>query len=256
MGRAGAGVVVSGREARLQGTGIGPALRKARLLRGKSIQEASRETRIRAEYLQALERERFEVLLGDVYVRGFLRSYSTYLGLDPGKVMTAYRRRFGEGTPGPDGGEVVGRRGPLLADTVRRHPSWAALVAAAVALLGVLGALGLLAGGEPPPPAPPATEAPALQVSPPTVVVGIRARERVPVTVRVDGEPARRFVLRPGELRSFVGTRRIRVELEVGGLAELTVNGRELGAPGRRSAPYARTFDPQDFRRERSERRP
>ena len=49
-------------------TGIGPVLRKARLVRGKSIEEASRETRIRAEYLQALERERFENLLGDVYV--------------------------------------------------------------------------------------------------------------------------------------------------------------------------------------------
>ena len=46
-------------------TGIGPALRRARLVRGKSIGEASRETRIRAEYLQALERERFDNLLGD-----------------------------------------------------------------------------------------------------------------------------------------------------------------------------------------------
>src|SRR2546429_6493907 len=52
-------------------TGIGPALRKARLTRGKSIEEASRETRIRAEYLQALERETFESMLGAVYVTCF-----------------------------------------------------------------------------------------------------------------------------------------------------------------------------------------
>src|SRR5438477_12466499 len=71
----------------VQRTGIGQALRKARVERGKSIEEASRETRIRAEYLQALERERFDVLPGDVYVRGFLRSYSSYLGLDPKKVL-------------------------------------------------------------------------------------------------------------------------------------------------------------------------
>src|SRR2546423_4099674 len=71
----------------VQRTGIGQALRKARVERGKSIEEASRETRIRAEYLHALERERFDVLPGDVYVRGFLRSYSNYLGLDPDKVL-------------------------------------------------------------------------------------------------------------------------------------------------------------------------
>ena len=75
---------------RVQGIGIGPALRKARLLRGKSLEEASRETRIRAEYLQALERESFDRMLGDVYVRGMLRSYSSYLGLDPTKVVTVY----------------------------------------------------------------------------------------------------------------------------------------------------------------------
>src|SRR6266571_9253452 len=79
----------------VQGTGIGPALRKARLLRGKSIEEASRETRIRPDYLSALEREQFDALLGDVYVRGFLRSYSTYLGLDSDKVLTVYNRAFG-----------------------------------------------------------------------------------------------------------------------------------------------------------------
>src|SRR5439155_26242886 len=77
------------------GIGIGPALRKARLLRGKSIEEAARETRIRADYLQALERERFEALLGDVYVRGFLRSYSTYLGVDAETLLTIYRDLLG-----------------------------------------------------------------------------------------------------------------------------------------------------------------
>ena len=79
--------------------GIGPALRKARLLRGKSVEEASRETRIRADYLQALEAERFDDMLGDVYVRGFLRTYSTYLGLDADKVLAAYSERVGPHGP-------------------------------------------------------------------------------------------------------------------------------------------------------------
>src|SRR5437867_718991 len=72
--------------------------------RGKSIEEASRDTRIRAEYLQALEREAFGSLRGDVYVRGFLRSYSSYLGLNPDKVVSVYVRSTGKtvaDVPGP-----------------------------------------------------------------------------------------------------------------------------------------------------------
>ncbi len=70
---------------RVQGSliGVGPALRKARLSGRKSLEEASRETRIRLEYLEALERETFSELGGEVYVRGCLRTYAAYLGLSP-----------------------------------------------------------------------------------------------------------------------------------------------------------------------------
>src|SRR3989442_4512280 len=133
---------------RVQGIGIGPALRKARLLRGKSIEEAARETRIRADYLQALERERFEALLGDVYVRGFLRSYSTYLGLDPGKVLTVYNRHFGSPhatlphvAPAPIRSPRSSH--PHLPQLVRHHLSWAYLIGVAVLVLAVFAAAGL-----------------------------------------------------------------------------------------------------------------
>ena len=82
-----------------EAAGIGRALRKARLRRGKSLEVASRETRVKPEYLQALEAESFDVLLGDVYVRGFLRSYARYLGLNPQKVVSAYERVYGRPTP-------------------------------------------------------------------------------------------------------------------------------------------------------------
>src|SRR5207245_11423971 len=120
------------REGIVQGTGIGPALRKARLLRGKSIEEASRETRIRSQYLQALERERFEALLGDVYVRGCLRSYSTYLGLDADQVLTIYNRHFGGPRPAladpvPRPPRPIEPPQSWLRETLQHHPSWAVL---------------------------------------------------------------------------------------------------------------------------------
>ncbi len=122
-------------------TGIGPALRKARVQRGKSIEEASRETRIRAEYLRALEHEDFDNLLGQVYARGFLRSYSTYLGLDADRVLTVYNRHFGAPAPTLPAPAPGPARNPLTphphwAEAVRNHPSWAFLIG--VALLAVV----------------------------------------------------------------------------------------------------------------------
>ena len=130
--------------------GIGPALRKARLLRGKSIEEASRETRIRADYLRALEAEGFDDLLGDVYVRGFLRTYSTYLGLDGDKVVAAYSDRVGPHGPTlPDAQPAPAQQPksphPHLPAIVRRHPSWTFMVGVALLMLGVFAAIGLLA---------------------------------------------------------------------------------------------------------------
>ena len=67
--------------------GVGSALRKARERRGITLDAASRDTKLHIDQLRALESEDFEALLGDVYVRGSLRTYSQYLGLSPDKVI-------------------------------------------------------------------------------------------------------------------------------------------------------------------------
>ncbi len=70
--------------------GPGEMLRQAREARGLPLEAAAQETRIRIEYLTAIEDNDFASLPGDVYPRGFLRNYSTFLGLDPSTVMAAY----------------------------------------------------------------------------------------------------------------------------------------------------------------------
>ena len=52
------------------------------------------DTKIRAKYLRALEEEHFEVLPGDTYVKGFLRTYAEYLGLDGQLYVDEYNSRF------------------------------------------------------------------------------------------------------------------------------------------------------------------
>ena len=52
------------------------------------------DTKIRGKYLQALEDERFEVLPGETYVKGFLRTYAEYLGLDGQLYVDEFNSRF------------------------------------------------------------------------------------------------------------------------------------------------------------------
>src|SRR6188474_1785190 len=86
-----------------QGTAmrVGPALRQVRTQRGLTLDEAARDTRIRREFLEAIELEEFERLLGDVHVRGCLRTYASYLRLSPDKVIAAYAPGGVEHIPTP-----------------------------------------------------------------------------------------------------------------------------------------------------------
>lgn len=74
---------------------IGITLREARLRRQVDLVEAEQDTKIRSKYLSALENEDFDLLPGAVYVRGFLRTYSRYLGLDAQLYIDEYNERFG-----------------------------------------------------------------------------------------------------------------------------------------------------------------
>ena len=73
---------------------IGTSLREARLRRHIDFPEAEHGTKIRGKYLRALEDERFELLPSHTYVKGFLRSYAEYLGLDGGLYVDEYNSRY------------------------------------------------------------------------------------------------------------------------------------------------------------------
>jgi cytoskeleton protein RodZ len=73
---------------------IGGSLREARLKRGLTPADVQKAIRIRDRYLQALEEERWELLPGDAYVKGFLRTYADYLGLDGNLYVEEYNSRI------------------------------------------------------------------------------------------------------------------------------------------------------------------
>jgi len=71
---------------------LGDVLRTAREEKGVSLAQAEAATMIRRAYLQALEDDDYGVLPGAVYVKGFVRNYAIYLGLDPSHVLSIYHR--------------------------------------------------------------------------------------------------------------------------------------------------------------------
>lgn len=66
---------------------LGETLRKARIEKNITFEDAERVTRIPRKYLEALELENFGILPAPVYARGFLRSYASYLGLEPKELL-------------------------------------------------------------------------------------------------------------------------------------------------------------------------
>jgi cytoskeleton protein RodZ len=73
---------------------IGNSLREARLRQGLDFPEIEQATKIRGKYLRALEDEQFDLLPAQTYVKGFLRSYAEYLGLDGQLYVDEYNSRY------------------------------------------------------------------------------------------------------------------------------------------------------------------
>ena len=69
---------------------FGEELRRERLIREVSLEEISAATKISVRLLTALESSDVKKLPAPVFTRGFIRSYSRHLGLDPDEMVNAY----------------------------------------------------------------------------------------------------------------------------------------------------------------------
>ncbi len=68
---------------------VGEKLRSARTAQSLSLEQASQATHIRAHYLEALEQGEMDLIPSQAQARGFLRSYASFLGLDPEQIVLA-----------------------------------------------------------------------------------------------------------------------------------------------------------------------
>lgn len=105
--------------------GIGEALRSTRERRGLSIAEVAQDTRISPRFLEALEAEQFDELPAPVYVRGFIRSYASYLKIESQPLLDQLVGGLAEaGAPAGyvgGNGRTNGSAAPRRTDPFQRH---------------------------------------------------------------------------------------------------------------------------------------
>ncbi|MCQ2358648.1 MAG: DUF4115 domain-containing protein [Phascolarctobacterium sp.] len=70
---------------------VGTILRRARNAKNISLEQAENDTRIRMDYLKALETDDYDKLPGETFLKGMIRTYGNYLGLDGLELVQQYK---------------------------------------------------------------------------------------------------------------------------------------------------------------------
>ena len=228
----------------------GALLRQARQRSGRSLEDCASALRARPGQIEAMERGDLRDFGGEIYARGFLRSYARLVGVEPAEILRLH-------------GEDPAYRGPVLPPReplrVRRDPpGWLVGLVGLVAVAGVIAAVLGLGGSRVPAavaPSDPALEAPPdVAPSPPPAapepVVPQPEPEPVPtgppvdvvltfesaswLEVVVDGVAVETGALVPaGETLRFGGQELVALRFGNAGGVRIELNGEELGPAGR-----------------------
>jgi len=75
---------------------VGEILKNTREAKGITIEQVAEATSIRVLYLEAIENEQFNLVPGEVYLKGFIRNYANYLGLNGPAMVEKYKEQVEE----------------------------------------------------------------------------------------------------------------------------------------------------------------
>jgi cytoskeletal protein RodZ len=247
-------------------TSIGERLRQAREAIPASLTEASRATRVRVDFLEAMERDSFTFISGRVYVVGMLRSYARWLRLDDSDIAAEYDRIYGA-AEAPALAESLATRNERSMPVQRpRKPHWAMAAAAAIAIIAVLLLFSLLGGGgnvaAPPPvttsPSPAPTVSSPSPAPSPTPTATAAGFNGVQLLVSVTGTSswmrvvagnttpqlvAFQGTMQQGVTRTFSAVDLLKLQIANLGAVRVSLNGKDLGplGPAGQSGSYTVT---------------
>lgn len=227
---------------------LGQRFQAAREARGLSLADVAEQVRIRAVYLQAIEEEHWSEIGAPVYIRGFLRTYARFLGLDAEEIVAEFNLAEGErGTIVPSRGIVADPDYERLRPRLQLSPLiWIASLVAIVLIAFVvyneltlprLGGGGAAPSGAlaiaSPTPTPNAAPSPLATVSAASGwhAVTVRLSGLCWLRVTIDGTVSLEGTYPAKTEKTFYG-KRIEVRVGNAGAVDLTVDGQDLGTLG------------------------
>ncbi|GAB2807449.1 helix-turn-helix domain-containing protein [Actinocorallia aurea] len=240
---------------------IGEVLSQARRDSGLTVMHVAERTRIRETVIRSIEQDDYSMCGGNFYARGHIRSIARVLGVDPEPLIREYDDTHG-GAPGVTASAAMAFEPETpLKFKERRQTNWSAAMAAVLALVAVWGIVQFFSGdqGEKAAPvvakdtvtaAPAAEKTPgpdAVAAVPPVkkghVLVQIRATAQSWVRVEpVEGDKLFMGTLAKGKTGSWTG-KKVGITLGNAGGVVLTVNGKDLGVPGKDGQVVRLFFD-------------
>lgn len=234
---------------------LGERFRAAREARGMSLSDVAQQIRIRSVYLSAIESESWSTIGAPVYIRGFIRTYARFLGLDPEEAVTALNRTQPPPAQSLPGREVAAPTEPLRAS--RGSPLlWVASVVA-VLLIALVTFNELTQRRAGPSSAPVvagvASVSPSAPIATPTATAPTLAAADGPkslalvlsapswLRVTVDGSVSMEGTFPAGTSKTFHGKTAL-VRVGNAGGVEIYVDGKDVGKLGKSGDVVEHTF--------------
>lgn len=255
---------------------LGDMLRAERERQNLSIKDIEAGTSIRALYIECIENGDYGQLPGEVYTKGFIRNYASYLKMDADALVNQFveenhpeqaaakaaqeqasKDKTADSSAKKQAGSLSAKKdfGKKTEPASKRHNL---LLLGALLLLAAAGAAYFLLSGEEQPAQPKApqqqaqvqqTEAPAAAPAEPQKAEGVEVEARLSdacwTQIKADGETVYEGTLEKGKTQVWKAKETIVVTAGNAGAIELKVNGKELGQAGSKGQVVEKTFTPE-----------
>lgn len=242
---------------------IGAQFATERKKRGLEFVDVEHAIGIRALYIQALEEGHYDVLPGEVYVKGFIRNYGNFLGMDGAALVQTYSASKASTEPHLSAEKLV------QSSSAAGKKTLGIVVAAVLILTAAGGGLYFWQKGRsesssrstpvsqvqpalPPTPAKPAPSPALPPASVPAAIPSISAKavsvtahftDRCWTSAIADGKTVYEGIPKSGETLIWEAERQIVLNLGNAGAVDITLNGQPQGKMGGRGDVVVKTFN-------------
>lgn len=216
---------------------FGEKLREARESKAYSLDYIEDETKIRKLYIDALERETFEVLPPRVYATGFVRRYSKFLGLNADEMVEEFQSLAYLDESLHEEAAPIKQKEVDIGFHIPYRNILAGIVFLIIAIWAGKLVLGYITGRINVPDqqvaVPPKVEEPVKQTPPPIpkvkkALVLIEARQDCWLNVVVDGETVFTKTIKAGDKQEFEGKESVYIKAGNAGGIDITFNGEKV----------------------------